>query len=319
MSEEEIVTIWREEGLEEIMTSAKDALIILKQFPEASKEISLEMKRGSRAIFAQRRALMAIRTEWRTAHAEIIEVTRAMSAVGAMGKTIVSMWQAYTLAQTRVADAARDFRLAQVGASLAQDELNRLQSHGITSGEEYYSVVMKLNKAKEDSAARSRELAAAQQENIVGYVGMGLQSLGLVSNLVDLSYHMAVIKSIHAASTPLIAAETVAQGGLTSAIWAGVTARIAWLATHPAGWAILAGAAIVGGAAIAYWASQRSMRHGGVIPETGWYFLHRKETVVPARTASQVVVNFNPTIYGEEGREEAFEDLILTLRGMGLM
>lgn len=319
MSEEEIVTVWREEGLEELMVSAKDALAIMREFPEAGEQLSREMKRGSRTIYAQRRALITMRTEWRTTHAELIEVTRAMSAVGQMGKSIISMWQAYNIAQMRVADSARDLQLANTSVTILQDEMNRLVSRGVTTGEEYIDISLRLADAKAKAAAASRDYSQAQQDNIAGYVGMGLQAVGLIGNLVDLAYHLSMIKRMHTGLATAIGAETLARVGLTGTMWGQVSAQIALLATNPATMALIPIGITLGATALAYWISQRSRQFGGVIEETGWYYLHKKETVIPAGRQGGVVINFSPTIYGTARADDAYDKFIDRLRRKGVL
>jgi len=319
MPEDEIVTVWREEGLEEIMVSAQDALTIMKEFPEAGEQLSREMKRGTRTLFAQRRALIAIRTEWRTAHAELIEVTRALQAIGTMGKTVVFMWQAFSIAQMRVADAARDLDAAQAMVAVNQDRLNTLTQRGVTSGENYENTLARLADAKNRASKAGADLAAVQQQNIFGYAGMAMQVAGLVGNVIDLAYHMSIIKALHAATGVSIGAETASRWGLVTALWAQVKAQVAALATMgPAGWAVLAGAATVGIGALAWWMSQKTMHEGGVVPETSWYLLKKGETVLRSGARGGTVIYFSPTIYGDAGmRKEVYDEFIERLRRRG--
>lgn len=351
MSTEEIKTIWTEEGLDELMMSAKDALANFKAFPEASEDISLAMKRGTANIYGQRRALIAIRTEWRTTHAELIEVGRAMQAVGAIGKTLMSMFQAHTLAQMRLADATRDLESATGKTGILREEMFRLERDGKRGTEEYIDTQMRLVDAENSAADAHANLGRVQQENIFGYASMGLSVIGVVGNLIDLAYHIKIIQHLHqaaklaadleaashvtnaaaiagestakAAAIGTGAAEATARKGWIATIWAEVVARVSQLSVIPIwGWAMIAAGTAIAAGAIGWYMSQRSYEKGGVIPETGWYYMHRRETVTPEGKAARggVVINFSPVIYGDSPtRERAYDEFIQRMRRQGAL
>jgi len=261
-------------------------------------------------LYTVRRAQTAMRTEFRVTHADLIEGARVLQDVGAIGRTVVSMWQAYTLAQTRVADAARDIREAQGDVVIIQDALNRSMRSGDL--EQQMELTLKLSHAKTAAAEASQALTKAQNDNIIGYIGMGLQMGSILGRLPTMALHITVLQGLMAAkaaatiadnvgmaaSIPLMAAQDTLLVAQTGARWtsvAAIQAESAALAIRnalagPIGWAILGGAAIAGGA---YLMSQNQTR--------------------------SMTIDYHPTVYGGmAGLAEDRDEFVDSLRRQGV-
>jgi len=313
---------------------------------EATKATRDQMREARAPILALRRAVVGMRTAYRMQHAAMLEGMRFMMSMGTMGKQITHMWQAWNVAQIRVTQAQEGYAAAQERVNLLQNEATSLQRQGVTSGKEYLDVQLKLNEAKAQAEARSKALAKAQQDNLIGYIGIGLQVTGLIPRIQDLYYHYKNMRNIHEMSKTSILGEVAARwsnvgaklasakasalnalrtGAETAAKYAHVAAT--WLQVHalailnsmtPTGWAILAGAGIAAAGALAWITteqakSQRGKKKGGSIEEEGWYYLHRKEEVIPAKEVERrqhapITPVLTPITY-KEHRERSFSSI----------
>lgn len=185
------------------------------------EEFNAEMRNTSGAIYAQRRAVMLMRTEYRNQRAALYEAMRGFRAVARIGRTITSTYQTYTLMQTRVADRTRDVKDTQEDLIKIQERRIRVVSDlGATN-----AIALRLINEEERLTKRltdeRRGLKQAQDQNIVGYVGIGLQALAVIPNVVSLMRHIDL--------TRLYLGETWSYTGLTGLVTAAGAAKVSIL------------------------------------------------------------------------------------------
>lgn len=290
---------------------------------EVTKQTAQTMREARAPIMAMSRAVSGMRSVYRTQHAELLEGVRMLRQVGYVGRNVTSMWQAYSIAMMRTQDAQRSYQTASNEVVILQDELNRLQQQGITSGEEYIDVQLRLNQAKMQAKQASSDLARAQQENIVGYLGLGLQTTGLIANVADLYRHYTMMKAVHGSVTAALGIETAARYANAAASWIQAKAQAAVAAMTPYAWILIPAMIAAGAGAIAWIESQRSMQKGGIVPETGWYYLHKHEYVTPRRPQPWHPIQITNNIYGSTNPEEVARKIesrtINALRSRGVI
>ena len=160
------------------------------------KQANQALHQYTGSIYAQRRAIMMIRTEWRNNNAALLESMRGMMAAARIGRTLTNVYQTYTLMQIRSADAQRDIRNTEEDLLRIQGlreravrDLGAGSVYAIDLLEQERKITERLNEEKQD-------LVRAQRENIVGYTGMGLSMIGVLASSVDLYYHMKITKAI---------------------------------------------------------------------------------------------------------------------------
>lgn len=274
----------------------------------AHEGLGEKLKEYTKFIYGVRRAQTAIRTTWRVYHAELMESMRVMRDVGYIGRNIVQMWQAYTIAQMRVADATRNVSSMMVDEVIIQDALTRARQAG--DEDRIIDLQIQLGRAHNDVAQAQRDVTKAQRDNIVGYIGIGLQMGDIISRSVTLIYHMNVLLGLRTAEYVALMSTSAAQATLTGitgadtatrilntlAIKAQTSALATYLALIPGwGWAVLAGAAVAG---LGYAATRGGGARGE--PKGG------------------TTIHYSPTIYGREAAKSANDDFIDSLRRRGL-
>lgn len=256
---------------------------------EDTKRLNVEMRKLSGSVYGARRAAMLARTEWRMMHEAGIELMRVFGDIGRIGRNITQMWQTYTMMQMRVEQASRGVQEAQAEVVMRQQELNRLQQQGITTGEEYITAQIALNQATARQEQAQRQLSHAQLENIVGYVGMGFQIMDVVRSLYIMQMHIHMVRFARQAGIVAITAESGALGvntavqeagtlacikhGIasagaaiqhgfeTAALYAKASAMTVVTAlSGPLGWALLATATAVAAGTLAWIAHTRAMQ-----------------------------------------------------------
>lgn len=277
---------------------------------EVSEETARRIREARAPINAMSRSISGMRATYRMQHVEMLESIRLMKRVGYVGYGIVNMWQAWNIAQMRVSHVQQSYRQATANVAILQDELNRLQQQGITTGEEYINVQIRLNQAKAEAKRASQDLAHAQQENIVGYVGMGMQVMGFIGNLAQLHQSYVIMQGMHGTTIGLLGAETVARYATAAATWIQAKAQATLTALTPFVGPFLVAAGIAAAAtAVAWMEQQRSMQKGGTVEETGLYYLHRGEYVIPPRSQALRSVQITNNIYGATSPEETAREI----------
>lgn len=286
-----------------------------------SETTATQLKETRAPILAMSRAISTVRMGTKLHYAEMLESVRLMQKLGTIGYKVTGMWQAWNIAQMRVSNAQQSYQQASNNVVVLQEELNRLQQQGITSGEEYIGIQIRLNQAKAEATRASNDLTRAQQENIVGYLGMGLQVTGLVANMVQLYTQYQMMQAIHGSVTAALGVETAARYANAAASWIQAKAQAAVTALTPfVGPALVAAGLAAAAVAVGWIAAQASMQKGGSVGETGLYYLHKGEYVIPARGSVGHSVNIgNLNIYESRTPRETANEVVAALRRRGVM
>lgn len=185
------------------------------------EEFNAEMRNTSGAIYAQRRAVMLMRTEYRNQRAALYEAMRGFRAVARIGRTLTSTYTTYTLMQTRVADKTRDVRDAQEDLAAVQVRRTKVVAElGVNN-----AIAMRLMDEEDRLTRRLEEdrrgLKQAQDQNIIGYAGIALQALAVIPTMVSLKRHLDL--------TRLYLGESWSYAGLTGIVTAAYNAELAVL------------------------------------------------------------------------------------------
>jgi len=135
-----------------------------------------------------------MRTEYRNQRAALYEAMRGFSAVAQIGRTVTSVYQTHTLIQTRMADKARDVRDTQEDLISVQERRIRVVSDLGANN----AIALRLIGEEERLTARLTEermgLKQAQDQNIIGYIGIGLQTLQVIPTMVRLNRYIDLTK-----------------------------------------------------------------------------------------------------------------------------
>lgn len=202
------------EGEEDTVAALRDFFQTFKEGRGDIAAAETEMRNYSKSIYGARRALMLIRTEWRMQHAAWIEGARLMRDVGRIGRSITQMWTAYNVGQIRVERATRDVEEAVIELSEAQQLHTRyLRDFGEESIYTIRAHERLENASQAEKDARER-LATAQRDNILGYVGMGLQAGELIAVLPMLRMHLHMLTSTLGLTTTSVYGLATAFGSL---------------------------------------------------------------------------------------------------------
>ena len=221
-------------------------------------------------LYTVRRAQTAMRTEFRVTHADLIEGGRLLSDFGAIGRNVVSMWQAYTLAQIRVADAARDIRSAQADVTITQDTLNRAMRSGTL--EQQMNLQLQLSSAQSKVKDSTEALTKAQNDNIVGYAGMALQMGSIIGRLPTMALHIKVLSGLLIAKAGAETADNagmVTSVGLINAQSAGVALQTGALGFNAAALTSRVGVETVDNMQMTYYNAMLISQTAGLATETG--------------------------------------------------
>jgi len=314
-----LVTEVRVEGVRE---STQELIEFFRAFREGRQDvqtINTAMRETAAPIYGMRRSLMLLRTEWRAMHAAWIEGARVMRDFGRIGRNITQIFTTYTVAQIRLAQAHRDYEDAVEDVAEAQAVYNRyLQVFGEESAftQQAYE---QLQEAIKNQKEAEEKLQKAQQDTIMGYVGIALQIGDIIGTIPTMIMHIKMLSytmKMANTSASTLAGTLGVIGAVLGGIFLGVEAAKALtdafgeagaaasmiLGSLIAIAAILAaialnvsiisfgGAAIAGiaafGAAMAIYGGYLAMaegeyQYGGYVPETGLYVLHAGEYVVP--------------------------------------
>jgi len=326
--EETLRTRYEVVGAETVIDVNRRVWQSYKNLGEINEKLQKQMLERNRALLRARRAVMMMRTEIRVHYARVFELMRGLRTLGAIGRTVTSMWQAYNIAQIRITNAYISIQAAQAKVLTLQQRLNVLQRQGLTTSKEYYETQIQLSEAQAQLKQRTEEYRRAQMEAITGYVGMSLQAGTLIAQLWMLYYRYMVLTAMRAKEVAAIKAEAGAHGLVSIALakrtiaeWAhtaalkakAVAAAIAHALTSP--WMIPVMLGVAAAAVAAIHALGRRER-GGYIPVTGYYRLHAGEYVLPRRTvARQIVIN----IYEARRPRVTAELVIEKLRRRGVV
>ncbi len=155
-----------------------------------------QMRQFNGSILAQRRAIMMIRTEWRNQNAALFEGMRLMRSTAQLGRTLTSVYSVYTLMQTRMQDKTRDVRDVGEELNRVQDQRLVLQRDLGTTNIYALSLMQQEERLTKRLAEEKRELKRAQDQNIIGYIGIGLQMMNVITTVVQMLTHFRNMQAI---------------------------------------------------------------------------------------------------------------------------
>jgi hypothetical protein len=206
---EPLTTEIRVEGAEESKKSIMEFFEAYRSGKEDVRELNKAMREQYSSLYGMRRALSLVRTEWRMQHAVWVSGARVMRDVGRIGRTLTSMWQAYTLGMMRVEQAQRDVRSATMDVSEAQQDYNRYLE--IFGEDSVYAkdALSKLNVAIEAEKAAIEAARKAQEDFNLGLLGLGLSfgSVGadIITAIGHIDEFIAVLGTAKASLTAFLA------------------------------------------------------------------------------------------------------------------
>jgi len=321
-------------GVEDVTQKLIEYFNAYKQGTQDIQTLNEAMRQTAAPIYGMRRSLMLLRTEWRVMHAVWIEGARVMRDIGRIGRNVTQIWTAWTVGQIRLENASRNYREACEEVAKAQQEYNEyLEAFGEASiyTKEAYE---RLQEAIERQRDAEQQLQRAQQETIIGYIGIALQIGDIIGTIPTMILHIhmlqATMKTASIAAKTLTASlgtigavlagfaagvmvvqaltEAFGQTGAAASAIIGVLVMVAAILAKMAlsvsilsfGGAALAGIAAFGAAMAAYgaysYATYKPKQYGGYIPETGLYLLHAGEYVVPKHETHKTTKMINATI-----------------------
>lgn len=191
------------------------------------KELNKEMREIAQPILGMRRALNLAKAEWQLMNETMIEAGRIMRDIGRIGRTITSIFTSYTVGQIRLARAQKDVKEAQREVAEAQARYNRyLQVFGENSvfTQRAYE---ELQRAIERQKEAEQDLQRAQQETMIGYVGMTLQIGELIATIPTMIKHvndLRIALSMTNASASTLTTTLGTIGAVLGGIFLGVEA-----------------------------------------------------------------------------------------------
>ncbi|MBM3291944.1 hypothetical protein FJY84_04630 [Candidatus Bathyarchaeota archaeon] len=301
-AEDILLTRFKIEGVSEYCNSIGNVKSALLNHTMSVEQANTALSGLGKESQVLNRANNMMAAEFRANNAGLLAAGRALNDIGSIGRSVTQMWQSYSVAQIRVGDASRALDNAQSDVLVLQNSLNRAMASGDI--EQITNLTMRLNHAQNQVKKSSEELNKAQQDNILGYVGMGLQMANVLGKLPTLAMHMNLMKTFtieQTAATITNTAATYASAAAdiahTVAIKAKSAALAIWHSLNPAGWAILGGAAMIGVGALAL------TQQGSQISN------------------SSTNLNYSPTFYGggaEANAKEDFGQLVDSLRRRGI-
>lgn len=312
-----LVTEIQVAGVEDVKSQLADLWRSFREGNITIKELNKQMREIGAPIYAMRRSLTLLRTEWRMQHQTLIATSRVMRDIGYIGKSIISMLQAYQISQIRIAQAQRDVAEATKTVAELQDRYNRYLE---VFGED--SVFTKrayeeLQEAIENKQRAIEEVNRALQEQNLQYIGIGLSMGSFISQTITAIGHLKEL-------TTVLGGVAGALGAIGAVIAFGLAYReyIAepakkeakrvfgeqWEKMHPMQRKYLEDlfkarrlkevtGGIEGGdifsqignalSQFGKWLKEEAFRIpgfqlGGIIPATGLYRLHAGELVIPA-------------------------------------
>ena len=187
-----------------------------------ARRATSELAKESRLYSGQ---MGIMRSEYRLQHQGLYDTISVMRNVGAVGNTVLQMWNAYNISQIRVKQATDS-------VAEAQERLNTaLELYGENS-----AAYQAAEKALEDA---ERAANRARGDQVAGFIGMGLSAVTAAANVLTLYTRLdelgkiqdltVTVKSIVSGLTDL---DKVTS--LITTIGAGLTLSLAVTATAPA-------------------------------------------------------------------------------------
>jgi len=314
-----LITGVRVTGVKEAKRQLADLWRSFQQGGISIKELKKQISEIGAPVYAMRRSLTLLRTEWRMQHQTLIATSRVMRDIGYIGRNIISMLQAYQISQIRIAQAQRDVAEATKTVAELQDRYNRYLE---VFGED--SVFTKrayeeLQEAIENKQRAIEEVNRALQEQNLQYIGIGLSMGSFISQTITAIGHLKELTTVLGGVKGALGGVAGALGAIGAAIAFGLVYReyVAkpaeerakkiygeqWEKMHPLqrqylrqleqvriqqeitgdiGQQIISGLQWIGEQLGNLFREAFGFQYGGIVPATGLYRLHAGEMVIPA-------------------------------------
>jgi len=189
------------------------------QARDRMNEARLQMREMERV---QRTAIKS----WEEHNRVVLEGAKLFGEVGNMGRSVMRMYEQYTMMSLRLERAQRDLADAQQDLTKAQqDYLSTLYEFGPRS-KETEDALDRLKQAQERVADAEKKVAEISRQNQIAMIGMGMASMQLVSHISSLVIQYQRLKiAIATASveTGGMATASAAAGGGISFLTAALT------------------------------------------------------------------------------------------------
>lgn len=316
----DVVTRYSNQGVSEVMQDNIQMVARLRQLnneigksggmtakqKEELTGLSDQMRENNKMTYAMRRGYMLMRTEVRNENMVLIESARAMQSVANVGKTMMNMWQAYTVGMIRIENAQRGYNETTKDMVYWQGLANRyLQEFGADSTY-YKEAAQNAQNLKDKLKDQADQIQRAKDEMNLFYVSAALQVPSFISNLIQIKNHLEILKNVwNVMKTEGVlqglgvltggggAAATTTAGGTAAASTAGGAAGGASLSTVGAAAAMLPAMAPAGVALAAFGVGAAGFGYSKYQQDQQYYAAIRKlkeeNKPLPTNNMSQAV------------------------------
>lgn len=138
--------------------------------------------RASRVVLEEQRTQRFLTQAYRAQHQQFMDTISVMRSVGYIGRSILTMWQAYTIGQIHVAESLSRVEEAQIAVNTALD------LYGETSVV-YQDAVSDLEKLE-------RAAEKAKGNETAGLIGLGLTAVGVAAQIGTLAAKLGLIDEL---------------------------------------------------------------------------------------------------------------------------
>jgi hypothetical protein len=137
---------------------------------------------NARIVLEEQRTQRFLTQAYRAQHQQFMDTVSVMRTVGSIGRSVLGMWQAYTIGQIHTSESLRDVEEAQIAVNTA------LELYGENSVV-YQDAVSRLDDLK-DAADKARGNETA------GLIGMGLTAVGVAAQVATLAAKLKLINEL---------------------------------------------------------------------------------------------------------------------------
>jgi hypothetical protein len=218
-------------GFEETIRTLQDYMKTIRETGVVTKEMAEDAREMMRSYREVRRTISHMRTVWKAHHATLLEGIRAFRQFGYIGRELVRMWQAYSVAMLRIERAQRDVEDAARDVAYYQQLYNQyLRDFGkesIFTQQSWENLQRAIESEKEALAIAQK----THEDMRAGWVLMGLDAVTFAGNLAHVAEAAFVLKaSLNAVSISLA---SLASAIPPVAVGLGLLAGAWYLSTKP--------------------------------------------------------------------------------------
>ena len=137
---------------------------------------------ASRVVLEEQRAQRFLTQAYRAQHQQFMDSISVMRQVGYIGRSILTMWQAYTIGQMHVAESLDRVEEAQIAVNTALD----LYGENSVVYQDAVSDLEKLEAAAEK----------AKGDQTMGLIGLGMSAVGVAAQVGTLAAKLGLIEEL---------------------------------------------------------------------------------------------------------------------------